>query len=284
VGTRQSDIYEIDAASNNSVDEIRALNDAIHTLPFESKFKVYILDEAHMLSKSAWNAFLKTLEEPPVHVIFILATTELDKVPETVQSRCQTFVLKRPNQKTLRDFAENISKEEGRKLAPEAAELVALLGDGSFRDTHGILEKVFSSSQEKQIEREEVERVTGSPKMGLVRDVLSSIVEKDLKKGMQAIAQARKDNADMKIFGRLILESLRYLFLVRLKAGLDDYILDETSEDDFKFLKDLALKADRSLTSDILLKFIEASESAGRTSIPELPLEIALAESIGQDR
>lgn len=282
VGTSPNDIYEIDAASNTSVDDIRALNEGVHTLPFESKYKVYILDEAHMLSKSAWNAFLKTLEEPPTHVIFILATTELEKVPETVQSRCQTFIFKRPNQKILRDFALHISKEEGRKLEPEAAELISLLGDGSFRDTHGILEKVFSSSAEKQIKREEVEKVTGAPRAGLVRDVLASVVERNLEKGMKAIAEARRDNADMKIFARLVLEHLRYLFLVRLKAGLDDYILEETSEDDFKFLKSLADKADKHLTADILIKFIEASESAGRTSIPELPLEIALAESVKQ--
>ncbi|MBX4199108.1 DNA polymerase III subunit gamma/tau [Candidatus Parcubacteria bacterium] len=280
LGTSASDIYEIDAASQNGVDEIRALNEAVHTLPFESKYKVYILDEAHMLSKGAWNAFLKTLEEPPAHVIFILATTELEKVPDTVQSRCQAFVFKRPNQKILREFALHISKEEGRKLDPESAELVSLLGDGSFRDTAGILDKIFSSSQEKQVSREEVERVTGAPRAGLVRDVLASIVEHDLKRGMQALAMARESNADMKIFARLILENLRYLFLIRLKAGLDDYILGETSEDDFNFMKDLAGKADKSLTADILLKFIDAAEASGRSTIPELPLEIALSESI----
>lgn len=282
VGTTPNDIYEIDAASNNGVDEIRALNEGVHTLPFESKYKVYILDEAHMLSKGAWNAFLKTLEEPPAHVIFILATTELEKVPETVQSRCQTFVFKRPNQKVLREFAIHISKEEGRKLESEAAELVSLLGDGSFRDTHGILEKVFSSSQEKDISRDIVETVTGAPRAGLVRDVLQSIVERNAERGMKAIAEARRANADIKIFAKLILENLRYLFLIRLKAGLDTYILEETSEDDFNFLKDLAGKADKNLTSDILVKFIEAVETSGRSSIPELPLEIALAESIGQ--
>lgn len=280
VGTTPNDIYEIDAASNNSVDEIRNLNEAIHTMPFESKYKVYILDEAHMLSKSAWNAFLKTLEEPPAHVIFILATTELDKVPETVQSRCQAFVFKRPNQKILKDFALHIAKEEGKKLEAEAAELVAILGDGSFRDTHGILEKVFSSTKDKSIVRGEVERVTGAPRAELVRQVLESIVEQDIKKGMKAIAEARKSNADIKIFSKLILEHLRYLFLIRLKAGLDDYILEETSEDDYKFLKGLAAKAAPHLKAEILIKFIEAADSAGRTSIPELPLEIALSESI----
>lgn len=282
VGTSGSDIYEIDAASNTSVDDVRALNEGVHTLPFDSKYKVYILDEAHMLSKSAWNALLKTLEEPPAHVIFILATTELEKVPDTVQSRCQTFIFKRPSQKALRDFAERIAKEEGRKLSAEAAELVALLGDGSYRDTHGILEKAFSSSKEKEISREEVELVTGAPRTGLVRDILASIVEKDLEKGMKALSEARKANADMKVFARLILENLRYLFLIRLKAGLDEFILEEISEDDFNFLKALATKADNTLTSDILIKFIEASESAGRTSIPELSLELALSDSIGQ--
>lgn len=280
VGTSPSDIYEIDAASNNGVDEIRALSEAVYTMPFESKYKVYILDEAHMLSKSAWNAFLKTLEEPPAHVIFILATTELEKVPETVQSRCQTFIFKRPNQKILRDFAIHIASEEGKKLDPDAAELVALLGDGSFRDTHGILEKIFSSTKEKQVKREEVERVTGAPRAKLVRDILESIVDKDLEKGMRAIAEARKSNADIKIFAKLILENLRFLFLIRLKAGLDDYILEESSEDDFKFLKDLGAKPATHLTAEILVKFIEASEGSMRSTIPELPLEIALTESI----
>ncbi len=282
VGTSKNDIYEIDAASNNSVDEIRDINEAVHTLPFDSKYKVYILDEAHMLSKSAWNAFLKTLEEPPAHVIFILATTELDKIPETVQSRCQKFVFKKPNQKVLRLFSINIAKAEGRELLPESAELVALLGDGSYRDTHGILEKVFASTKEKKIAREDVERVSGAPRQELVREVLSAIVEKDKSRGLKAIAEAKKVNADIKILARLILEHLRFLFLLRLKAGLEDYILEETSEDELNFLKSLAEKPAKHLTAEILIKFIDAVDSVNETFIPELPLEIALIESIGE--
>lgn len=280
LGTSKSDIYEIDAASNTSVEDIRSLNESVYTLPFDSKYKVYILDEAHMLSKSAWNAFLKTLEEPPTHVIFILATTELEKVPETVQSRCQVFLFKRPSQHTLREFAEQIAKAEGRKLEPEAVELVSLLGDGSFRDTAGILEKVFVSSAEKTVSREEVERVTGAPRANLVRQILEAVVEKDLKKGLQALAEARTANAEMKIFARLILEQMRFLFLLRLRAGMDEYIKEETSEDDYKFLKDLATKADKSFTAEVLVKFIEALEASGRAAIPDLPLEIALTETI----
>jgi DNA polymerase-3 subunit gamma/tau len=280
IGTSKNDLYEIDAASNTGVDDIRLLNESVHTLPFDSKYKVYILDEAHMLSKSAFNAFLKTLEEPPAHVIFILATTELEKLPETVQSRCQTFVFKRPNQATLKEFAKNIIKKEGKTLEPSAVELVALLGDGSFRDTHGILEKIISSTTEKKITRQDVERVTGAPRGELVNNILEAIVKQNLEQGMKAIAEASSANVDMKVFAKLILERLRFLFLLRLKAGLDDYILRETSEDDFKTLKTLADEAGSHLTADVLLKFITAVETSGRTSIPELPLELALADSI----
>src|ERR1700749_1369866 len=111
LGTSERDLYEIDAASNNSVDDIRALTENVYTLPFSSPYKVYILDEAHMLSKGAWNAFLKTLEEPPAHAIFILATTELDRVPETVQSRCQVFTFKKPSRAGLVKLISEIAKK-----------------------------------------------------------------------------------------------------------------------------------------------------------------------------
>lgn len=280
IGTTPNDLVEMDAASQTSVDDIRALNESVFTLPYESKFKVYIIDEAHMLSKSAWNALLKTLEEPPTYVVFILATTEIEKVPETVISRCQTFTFKSPNLSILKDFALGIAKKEGAKLDPAAAELVALLGDGSFRDAHGILEKVLSSTKDKVITREEVEVVTGAPKSELVRDILESVVEKNLEKGLKAVGKAGEQNADMKLFAKLILERMRFLFLLRLKSGMDDYIGQQISEDDLKFLKELAAKAGPDLTSDVLVRFIEAYENSGRTSIPELALELAIAESI----
>jgi len=282
IGTSANDLVEMDAASNRGIDDVREIRESVNTLPFESKYKVYIIDEVHMLTKDAWNAFLKTLEEPPAHVVFILATTELEKVPETVISRCQTFSFRAPNQATLQAFALSVAKKEGATLEPAAAELVALLGDGSFRDAHGILEKVLSSTKDKKITREEVEAVTGAPKAGMVRDILEAIVEKNLEKGMKAIQAAGEANAEMKLFAKLILERLRFLFLLRLKAGMDEYIKKQISEDDFNFLKALADKAGKDLTSDTLLTFIEAYENSGRTSIPELALELALTDSIRQ--
>jgi DNA polymerase III subunit gamma/tau len=280
IGTSGNDLYEMDAASNRGIDDIRDIRESVSTLPFESKYKVYIIDEVHMLTKDAWNAFLKTLEEPPAHVVFILATTELEKVPETVVSRCQTFTFKQPNHAVLKDFAVGVAKKEGFSLEQGAAELVALLGDGSYRDTHGILEKVFSSTKDKKVTQKEVETVTGAPRGELVKDILSAVVEKDMTKGLKAIEKASEANADMKLFSKLILERLRYLFLLRLKAGMDAYIESQVSEDDYKFLSELAAKAGNDLTSDVLLRFIVAYEDTGRTTIPELALELALADSI----
>ncbi len=280
VGTSANDLVEMDAASNRGIDDVREIRDSVNTLPFESKYKVYIIDEVHMLTRDAWNAFLKTLEEPPAHVVFIMATTELEKVPETVISRCQTFTFKRPNQSTLKDFALSISKLEGVTLEPAAAELIALLGDGSFRDSHGILEKVLSSTTDKQITRAEVETVTGAPRAELVHHVLEAVVEQNLEKGLKAVGLAAGANAEMKLFAKLILERLRFLFLIRLKAGMDDYIAKQISEDDFEYLKEFAAKAGPNLTAEVLLRFIVAYEDSGRTSIPELALELALADSI----
>ena len=280
VGTSPDDLVEMDAASNRGIDDVRGIRESVSTLPFRSKYKVYIIHQMHMLTKDAWNAFLKTLEEPPAHVIFILATTELEKVPDTVISRCQSFQFKQPNQATLKDFAQAIAKKEGVALDKEAAELISLLGDGSFRDTHGILEKVLISTKDKKITRKEVESVTGAPKSELVRDILRSLVEKDLERGLKAVQTAVAANADMKLFAKLILEHLRFLFLLRLKAGMESTIAEHVSEDDLNFLKDLASKAGPDLTADTLLKFIEAYESSGRTSIPELALELALSSSI----
>lgn len=280
IGTSANDLTEMDAASNRGIDDIREIRESVNTLPFESRYKVYIIDEVHMLTRDAWNAFLKTLEEPPAHVVFIMATTELEKVPETVISRCQTFTFKRPNQATLKGFAISIAKKEGVTLDPAAAELISLLGDGSFRDAHGILEKVLSATEDKKVTRQEVELVTGAPKAELVRAILESIVEKDLEKGLKAVGQASDANAEMKLFAKLILERLRFLFLLRLKAGMDEHIARQISEDDLEYLRALASKAGQDLTAEVLLRFIIAYEDSGRTSIPEMALELALADSI----
>ena len=146
-GCSDKDLYEIDAASNRGIDDIRELRESVHTLPFESPYKVYIIDEVHMLTKEAFNALLKTLEEPPKHVIFILATTEFEKLPETIVSRCQSFSFKKPSTPVLKEMVVKVAKKEGYVLEQASADLIAILSEGSFRDAQGILQKTIASSK-----------------------------------------------------------------------------------------------------------------------------------------
>ena len=280
IGTTLNDISEIDAASNTGVDDIRALNESVSTLPFESKYKVYILDEAHMLSKSAWNALLKTIEEPPKHVIFILATTEANKIPETIISRCQTFSFKKPTQKILKDVVVAIAKKEGFSLEASSADLIALLGDGSFRDAQSILQKVMSASKDKKISHEEVELVTGAPKTELVNDFIRAIDENNLELGFGAISKATEANIDMLLYFKLVLHKMRSILLLRNLKSSEGKLQDEMIDTDFKFLMKLADKKPSKINSDTLLTLLSYYDMVAKAYIPELPLELVLTRLI----
>lgn len=283
IGTSNDDLYEIDAASNNGVDEVRALKEAVNTLPFNSKHKVYILDEVHMFSKSAFNALLKTLEEPPAHVIFILATTEIEKLPETVVSRCQCFTFKKPNRATLKKMVSEVASKEGFALEPSSADLIALLGDGSFRDSHGILQKVLSASSDKTVSVEEVEKITGAPKKKLIEDFVGAVAYKKADQGLKAIRKAADQNMDMKVFLKLALEKMRSAMLVRFSPDLKKEIEKDMSEEDVLLLEKLAGDKEAVLSSQSLLELLNAFDLIGHAAIPELPLELAILRISGQN-
>lgn len=272
IGTSKNDIYEIDAASNTGVDDIRSLNESVFTLPFESKYKVYILDEVHMLSKSASNALLKTLEEPPAHVVFILATTETHRIPDTVLSRCEVYNFKKPNQDILKKVVLNITKKEGLKMDDSSAELISILGDGSFRDTLGILQKVISYSSDKNISEEEVRLVTGAPHVELVHEVIKSIASKDVSSGISSVKKAVSQNVDMAVFIKLILQTVRNIILA--KFGSDSLIKEELSETEFSFVKEMSKES--SFTSLVLVELLNALDKTVGSYIQSLPLELAL--------
>jgi len=282
IGTSSNDITEIDAASNTGVDDIRALNESVSTLPFESKYKVYILDEAHMLSKSAWNALLKTLEEPPKHVVFILATTEVSKIPETIVSRCQCFSFKKPTQKVLRDVATVVAKKEGFTLDSASADLIALLGDGSFRDTQSILQKIIGASKDKKISVEEVELVTGAPKGELVNDFIRAIDENNLELGVSSVSKATESNIDMLLYFKLVLHKMRAILLLRNLRSSEGKLQEEFTDTDFKFLKTLADKKPSKINSENLLTLLSYYDMVAKAYIPELPLELALTKIINK--
>lgn len=276
IGTSTNDLYEIDAASNRGIDDIREIREGVNTLPFESKFKVYIIDEVHMLTKEAFNALLKTLEEPPAHAVFILATTETDKLPETVVSRCQTFSFKKPSQKILKDMVLSVAKKEGYSLEASSAELIALLGDGSFRDTHGILQKVISSSKDKKISQEEVELVTGAPRASLINNVVGALDTKDVSAALSGVQTALEQNIDMQLFLKLVLYKLRAVLLLRYSPDMTKTFEDEFSGEDYTFLKTIADKQNSHINSKVILELLKAQEQIKFSPIAELPIELAL--------
>lgn len=283
LGTHDRDVYELDAASNNGVDEMRSLSDSIYTLPFASKYKVYILDEAHMLSKSAWNALLKTLEEPPAHVVIILATTELDKVIETVRSRCQVFKFKKPTRAGLAKLILDVGKKEGVTIEPSAAELIAMLGDGSYRDALSVLEKALSAGSDKKLSREETERATGAPRHELVHSLAKALSAGSADAALSAVRKASDDSIDMQLYLTLVLEHLRQILLIRHAPELRAEIKEELGEDVYQETEALAQAVDSKLTHETLRAFLDAASRIRFSPVPVLPLELAVLEVCRQD-
>jgi DNA polymerase-3 subunit gamma/tau len=283
LGCTEKDLYEIDAASNNSVEDIRSLNENVYTLPFESPVKVYLLDEAHMLSKGAWNAFLKTLEEPPSHAVFILATTELEKVPDTVQSRCQVFEFKKPSRVALGNMIAGVAKKEGYTLEAGTADLLSLLSEGSYRDALSVLEKVLSVSKDTHITREEVEKATGAPKSALVGALVLALHEGNGEKALTAIRKASGEDVDMNLYLSLLLERLRSVLLVRHAPELRKEIRDEVGADDYADIENIAVSTKSKITHDTLLAFLDAASRMRLSPVPALSLELAVFSLIGTE-
>ncbi|MEK7079795.1 MAG: DNA polymerase III subunit gamma/tau, partial [Patescibacteria group bacterium] len=276
--TTDRDLYEIDAASHNGVDYIRELSENIYTLPFESPYKIFILDEAHMLSKGAWNAFLKTLEEPPAYAIFILATTELEKVPETVQSRCQIFEFRKPSRAILAKLITEVAKKEGFAVVPAAAELLALLADGSYRDALSILEKALASGGDKKLTLEEVEAATGAPKQTHVLALLQALLSADMAQALTAIRTAQDVGVDMTLYLTLMLESLRTLLLIRSAPELRTVLKEELGADAYAEIETIAKAEKSGITHMTLRAFLDAASRMRHAPVLALPLELAVME------
>lgn len=284
LGTSQGDIYELDAASNRGIDEVRSIRDGVSTLPFDSKYKIYILDEVHMFTKEAWNALLKTIEEPPHHVIFILATTDINKVPETIISRCQCFSFKKPSDTILSGVIKNVAQKEGYTLEDGVAELIALLADGAFRDALGILQKVISFSKDKKINILEVEEITGAPDRLLVHNFLDALAEKDIDKGFLTIDKAIKQNIEMTTYLKMILYKLRYALMLRYAPSVKESIENILSAEDLDYLEKLISNKPNTITSTTLSILLETYQDTKNAVISQLPLELALVKILNADK
>lgn len=231
IGCNPEDIIEIDAASNRGIDEIRELRDAVRTAPFSSPYKVYIIDEAHMLTKEAANALLKTLEEPPAHVIFILATTDPEKLPQTIVSRCQKIQFTIPSLDVLSKRLSFVAEQEGKALDEQASLLIASHGKGSYRDALGVLEQVLTIGG-KKINHDTVSSYLGAPEKTLLLDLLESLCKKD-ERGIASalIALEKNSSSAIRTYDEL-LNLVRQGLLIRIgEATSTDVRLSQMSKE-----------------------------------------------------
>jgi len=269
---RSLDVIEIDAASNTGVDNIRDLRERANYAPSEARYKVYIIDEVHMLSTSASNALLKTLEEPPPHVIFVLATTEVHKVLPTIVSRCQRFDFRRLSQKDVVAKLDRIGQAEGINVEPAGLRLMARSAAGSLRDAENLLEQLttYYGSDVKFHQVQAILGVTGDER---VKELVRHIIGNDVAAGMDTITSVSRDGLDLKQFGRELVEYLRALLLV--KTGSDGAV--DLTEEDTAELKGLAAKASLARILRVVKLFGQLEKSLDYST---LPLELALVDCI----
>jgi DNA polymerase-3 subunit gamma/tau len=268
------DLLEMDAASYTGVDDVRELRDKIGFAPSQGSFKVYIIDEVHMLSTPAFNALLKTLEEPPPHAIFVLATTEIHKIPATVLSRCQRHEFRRVPVAEIVANLRRIAKSEGMEVDEEALSLIAHQATGSIRDAQSLLDQL--SSVGSKITLAMAETVLGTAPRETVFEVMDAVQERHAAIGMAALRRALDSGADPRTLARQIVEYLRGMMLVQL--GNTEQV--EATRD---VRERMALHATAFSSSDILRMIKAFNHAAAETrggSQPSLSLELALAETL----
>ena len=269
---RALDLVEIDGASNTSVDDVRELREKINFAPNLAQYKVYIIDEVHMLSNSAFNALLKTLEEPPPHAIFILATTEVHKIPPTILSRCQRFDFRRLSQSSVVSKLKEICEHENIKIEPQALALVAKAATGSLRDAENILEQIVLYHG-SNISLDQVRNELGLVGDLRIRQLAEQIINKDISGGLSLINSVAVDGVDLRQFTRGLVDYLRKMLTV--KAGAEDG-MDVTSEE-LKELKQISSHVSMSGLSRIIRLFAQVDFRTDPQST--LPLELALVDS-----
>jgi len=268
---RALDVIEIDAASNRGIDEIRDLRQKVNYAPNQARYKVYIIDEVHMLTKEASNALLKTLEEPPPYVIFILATTEVHKVQPTILSRCQRFDFRRISRADVVSKLTRICEVEGIHIEPEGLRLIAKSATGSLRDAENLLEQL-TTYYGTEIGLRQVQAILGITGDERAKELVRHIVNNDISAGVSTINSANSDGLDLRQFNREVVEYLRELLLI--KTGSEEAV-DLTAED-IAELKGLAART--SLPQILRAVKLFGQLELGFDNYSTLPLELALVD------
>jgi len=268
------DLIEIDAASNTSVDDVRDLRDKINFSPSQGRCKVYIIDEVHMLSTAAFNALLKTLEEPPAHAVFILATTEVHKIPATVLSRCQRHEFRRIPVRDIVSHLESLCKQENLNVEADALHLIARQATGSMRDAISLLDQLTSTGD--AVTLESAQTVLGTATSQTVVDLVNAILDKNSRDGLTCIHQALDSGTDPRQFARQVVEFLRSLLLIQMNHSDS---IEATAETRALMGSQASRMKQPALLEAIRLFNTAAVETKGGWH-PGLPLELAFAQVI----
>lgn len=273
---RNIDVIEIDAASHTGVDNVREnIIDNAQFKPTKSPYKIFIIDEVHMLSGSAFNALLKTIEEPPAHVIFILATTELQKLPATIISRCQRFGFKKITAEEMLKKLEKICKQEKIKVDKEVLNKIIIKSEGGMRDAESLLGQIFSLNL-KEITEKDVEAILPSADFGAVLEFLSSVVNSDTAKAIEQINEVSNNGTNLEQFAVGLIDILRSTLIAQ--TGYDIKNIINTDKDTTKKIKDISQKLSAPRIITMIESIMQRKREIKQSPVPQLPLELFAVE------
>lgn len=278
---KSMDLIEIDAASNRGIDEIRELREGIKFSPNNLKYKIFIIDEAHQLTREAFNALLKTLEEPPAHAIFILATTEIHKVPQTIISRCQRFDFHKLTLDKIVERLNWIADQEKVKIERPALELIALNADGSIRDGESLLGQIMSM-EDKNITLEEVQTILGVTDIKAVQSLVGYIVNKENSKSIFHINEIANQGHDLVQFAKSLVSYLRKMMILKVDPNLAKLVASELTKEQIDVMIKQGEKFEQSGLIKAIHLFILAGNEVKSADFQQLPLELAIVECIGE--
>lgn len=263
------DLIEIDAASNRGIDQIRELKEKLEFSPVEGRYKIYIVDEVHMLTKEAFNALLKTLEEPPKHIIFMLATTDVHKLPPTILSRCQRYDFRLGTSKEITKLLQNVSEQEGVKIDPKALDILVESAHGSFRDSLSLLDVVVSgqitSDKPEDVSESEVRKILGIPDSTMVYYLLDNLIKGDGIKVLDLITELESKGINLHQFIKYSLTALQNVLIRKIKGE---------EEKEYTFAKDITTNDVVALTT----LFLQTERNLKNAIIPSLIIEMLIPQ------
>jgi len=273
------DLIELDAASHRGIDEIRELREGIKFVPAKSKYKIFIIDEAHQLTKEAANALLKTLEEPPPYAIFVLATTEIHKMIPTIISRCQRFDFRKLKASEIIKKLKIISEKENAKIENPALELIALHSGGSIRDAEGLLDQVLTFSgnleEKSEIRAEDIRNLLGLVETNLLSRFCDFISEKRAAEAINFLNEIIEKGLDIQEFAKSLIDYLRQVLILKVTGTL----ISGLTKEEFQKLAKQADNFNEEELKRIINLFLEAENKMKYSPIPQLPLELAIIEA-----